>query len=153
VIVTKVLTLQVTLGWHGKWCSLATLENFLWCCDSPLKVFPCKTRHITDDDVFVRREDTKVLSASAESMPKISARQENTKVTIYHGTDCKLYDVVREGKLLGAEAVVFLGYCGAAAYRGGEGAWNETRCEQGRWEASRLESRTSWRSACFVWFR
>jgi hypothetical protein len=33
-----------------------------------------------------------VLSASAESMPKISARQENTKVTIYHGTDCKLYE-------------------------------------------------------------
>ena len=27
--------------------------------------------------------------------------KENTKVTIYHGTDCKLYDAVCEGELLG----------------------------------------------------
>ncbi|MEH2568924.1 hypothetical protein V1289_008551 [Bradyrhizobium sp. AZCC 2289] len=45
----------------------------------------------------------------AESVPKTSARQENTKVTIYHGTDCKLYDVVREGKLLGRRSRCFLG--------------------------------------------
>ena len=55
------------------------------------------------------------------------ARQEgNTKVTIYNGTDCKLYDVVREGELSDAEGV----HCGTAVDRG-EGEWNEwrSRCE------------------------
>lgn len=28
---------------HKKWCSLATLGNILWCCDSPVRVSPCKT--------------------------------------------------------------------------------------------------------------
>jgi hypothetical protein len=27
------------------------LENFLWCRATPVTVFPCKTRHITDDDL------------------------------------------------------------------------------------------------------
>ena len=33
-----------------------------------------------------------LCGAGTDSLPKFSARQENTTVTIYHGTDCKLYD-------------------------------------------------------------
>ena len=45
-----------------------------------------------------------VSSAGPELIlcPKsVRARKGNTKVTIYNGTDCKLYDVVCEGELLG----------------------------------------------------
>ena len=42
---------------------------------------------------FGRQETTEVSSVGPE--------KGNTKVTIYNGTDCKLYDAVREGELLG----------------------------------------------------
>jgi hypothetical protein len=55
---------------------------------------------MTDDDLgpgFARRE-TKVAVAGPGPIPvpKASARQENTKVTIYHGMESKIYEVVRE---------------------------------------------------------
>ena len=65
-----------------------------------------QTRRMTDDDLDAAfgRQETRVSSAGPELIlcPKsVRAGKGNTKVTIYNGTDCKLYDVVREGELLG----------------------------------------------------
>jgi hypothetical protein len=67
------------------------LEDFLLGCDSPVPVSPCKQRawlmmmlapHLRPS------EDQEVSSAGRKYV-----------VTIYSGTDCKLFDVVREGEL------------------------------------------------------
>ena len=50
IVAHRTVTLRLQIRVHfeaaaeqvGKWCSLATLENFLWGCDSPVKVSPCK---------------------------------------------------------------------------------------------------------------
>ena len=65
--------------------------------------------------------------AGTDSVPKIQCApgKGNTTVTIYHGKDYKLYDVVPEGELLGRRRrCVFGGIAGTAVYRG-EGEWNE----------------------------
>jgi hypothetical protein len=83
---------------------------------------------MTDDDLeaFGRREDheSALCGAGTDCEPKIQCApgKGNTTVTIYHGKDYKLYDVVPEGELLGRRRRCVFG--GIAVYRG-EGEWNE----------------------------
>src|SRR5258706_5292472 len=52
--------------------------------------------------MMISRHSAVLYGAAVDSVPKINGRQEgNAKVTIYNGTDCKLYDAVSEGELLG----------------------------------------------------
>jgi hypothetical protein len=57
---------------------------------------------------------------AAGAQTKCGPEKGNTKVTIYSGTDCKLYGVVREGELLGRRVRTFTG---TTAYHG-EGEWD-----------------------------
>ena len=81
----------------------------------------------TDDDLGAalgRRESSVLRAAGTDFSPKIQCApgKGNTTVTIYHGKDYKLYDVVPEGELLGRRRRCVFG--GIAVYRG-EGEWNE----------------------------
>jgi hypothetical protein len=64
---------------YRRWCSLATLENFLWCCDAPVEGLSLPTRRMTDDDwrrIRGRRETGRVCGTEADFVLKVSARQE-----------------------------------------------------------------------------
>jgi hypothetical protein len=51
--------------------------------------------------MMISRHSAVLCGAGVDSVPITGARKGNTKVTIYNGTDCKLYDAGCEGELLG----------------------------------------------------
>ena len=100
--VAKAVTLQVTPEQAQKVLLAGNIGKLSLVLRQPGEGRATASRRMTDDDLgvgFTRRETPKVASAApvAISAPKIIERQGNTKVTIFHGTDSKIYDVVREG--------------------------------------------------------
>jgi hypothetical protein len=84
-ILARAITLQVV-----KWCSLATLLNFLWFCGSPIKFAACKRggwRRMMPASHMRPVLDWEVASARQKL---IVAGSGNAKLTICSGTDCKL---------------------------------------------------------------
>jgi pilus assembly protein CpaB len=97
--VAKAVTLQVTPEQAQKVLLAGNVGKLSLVLRQPAEGRTAEARRITDSDLgpaIPRRE------ASAVPMPMVSApvppkaRQDNTKVSIYHGMDLKLYDVVQE---------------------------------------------------------
>ena len=98
--VAKAVTLQVTPEQAQKVLLAGNIGKLSLVLRQPGEGRATASRRMTDDDLgvgFTRREAPKVASAGPIPVPKAIERQENTKVTIFHGTDSKVYDVVREG--------------------------------------------------------
>jgi pilus assembly protein CpaB len=98
--VAKAVTLQVTPEQAQKVLLASNIGKLSLVLRQPGEGRTSQSKRMTDDDLgpgFARRE-TKVAVAGPGPIPvpKASARQENTKVTIYHGMESKIYEVVRE---------------------------------------------------------
>lgn len=94
--VAKAVTLQVTTEQAQKVLLAGNIGKLSLILRQPGEGRVSQGRQITDDDLgpgFARRE---VVKASAPAAPQVDARRDNTKVSIYHGTDLKSYEVVRE---------------------------------------------------------
>jgi pilus assembly protein CpaB len=95
--VAKAVTLQVTPEQAQKVILAGNVGKLSLVLRQPAEGRVAEGRRITDNDLgpgFARRE----VAKAAAPVP-VAVRQDNgnTKVTIYHGTDSKAYDVVREG--------------------------------------------------------
>ena len=67
----------------------------------PGKGLSLQTRRMTDDDLGAAFAAGREVAGEADLCRKLVRQEKEYEVTIYSGTDCKLYDVVREGELLG----------------------------------------------------
>jgi pilus assembly protein CpaB len=94
--IAKAVTLQVTPEQAQKVLLAGDIGKLSLVLRQPAEGRVAQGRRITDSDLgpsFTRRE----AAVARASAPPPNARQDNSKVSIYHGTDLKLYDVVREG--------------------------------------------------------
>jgi len=98
--VAKAVTLQVNPAQAQKLLLAGNIGKLSLVLRQPGEGRASQSQRITDNDLgpAFRRQGTKVASPdpAAIPVPKIVERQDNTKVTIYHGVDSKTYDVVRE---------------------------------------------------------
>jgi pilus assembly protein CpaB len=94
--VAKAVTLQVTPEQAQKVLLAGDIGKLSLVLRQPAEGRVAQGRRITDSDLnpsFARREAA--VTRAAAPAPA-AARQDNSKVSVYHGTDLKLYDVVRE---------------------------------------------------------
>ena len=89
--VAKAVTLQITPEQAQKVVLVGNIGEFSLVLRQPGEDRSLQTRRMTDDDLgaafLPAGGHSSVLSgAGADFVPKISARQENAKLTIYHGT-------------------------------------------------------------------
>jgi pilus assembly protein CpaB len=98
--VAKAVTLQVNPEQAQKLLLAGNIGKLSLVLRQPGEARASQSQRITDNDLgpAFRREGTKLTTAdpAAIPVPKAIAREENTKVTIYHGMDSKTYEVVRE---------------------------------------------------------
>jgi len=98
--VAKAVTLQVTPEQAQKVLLAGNIGKLSLVLRQPGEGRASASKRMTDDDLgpgFGRREPTKVsVAGPLIALPKVNTRPESTKVTIYHGMDSKIYDVVRE---------------------------------------------------------
>jgi pilus assembly protein CpaB len=95
--VAKAVTLQVSPEQAQKILLAGNIGKLSLVLRQPAEGRVSEARRITDSDLgpgFARRE---VVKASAPLAPAPRQENYNTKVNIYHGTDLKAYEVVREG--------------------------------------------------------
>jgi pilus assembly protein CpaB len=96
--VAKAVTLQVTPEQSQKVLLAGNIGKLSLVLRQPGEAKPVQSRRITDQDLgpaFARREVPKPAQALA-SVPEPKTVNDNTKVTIFHGMDSKIYEVVRE---------------------------------------------------------
>jgi len=93
--VAKAVTLQVTPEQAQKVLLAGDIGKLSLVLRQPAEGRVAQGRRITDSDLgpsFTRRE----AAVARASAPPPGARQDNSKVSVYHGTDLKSYDVVHE---------------------------------------------------------
>jgi pilus assembly protein CpaB len=99
--VAKAVTLQVSQEQAQKLLLAGNIGKLSLVLRQPAQGRAVEARRITDSDIgpMMRREApaASVVKEAAPAPPPKVERQENTKVSIYHGMDLKTYDVVREG--------------------------------------------------------
>jgi pilus assembly protein CpaB len=95
--VAKAVTLQVSPEQAQKVLLAGNIGKLSLVLRQPAEGRVAQGRRITDSDLgpgFTRRE---VAVARASAPPPPNAPKDNARVIIYHGTDFKSYEVVREG--------------------------------------------------------
>lgn len=95
--VAKAVTLQVTPEQAQKVLLAGNIGKLSLVLRQPGEARASQARRMTDEDLgpaFAR--PTKVSAAGPVALPAPKATGGNAKVTIYHGTDSKTYEVVRE---------------------------------------------------------
>ncbi|MGE9007764.1 Flp pilus assembly protein CpaB [Leptospira interrogans] len=98
--VAKAVTLQVSPEQAQKVLLAGNIGKLSLVLRQPGEGRATVSKRMTDDDLgssFARREPTRLSAAGPlVALPKVISRPESAKVTIYHGMDTKVYDVVRE---------------------------------------------------------
>jgi pilus assembly protein CpaB len=95
--VAKAVTLQVSPEQAQKVLLAGNIGKLSLVLRQPAEGRVAQGRRITDSDLGPASTRREVAVARPSAPPPPNARQDNSKVAVYHGTDLKLYDVVREG--------------------------------------------------------
>ena len=99
VTVAKAVTLQVSPEQAQKVLLAGNIGKLSLILRQPGEARTAQGRRITDSDLgpgFARRETTRAIVPAGSPPPEPKAQLDNAKVVIFHGTDAKTYDVVRE---------------------------------------------------------
>ena len=107
VAVAEAVRLQVTPSRHTKVVLAGNIGKFSLVLRQPGKGLSLQTKRMTDDDLGAAFAAGGTTTKDRSILCEPGKR--NTKVTIYSGTDCRLYDVVREGELLGRRRGILRG--------------------------------------------
>jgi len=98
--VAKAVTLQVSPEQAQKVLLAGNVGKLSLVLRQPAEGRTAEGRRITDSDLgpgFARREASAAPIANVSApLPPMARQDNNTRVTIYHGTDLKAYEVVRE---------------------------------------------------------